>query len=38
LMLGIVLLILVRVENEEKVLVEVFGAGYRDYIKHTGRF
>src|SRR5262249_36899536 len=32
------LLMFVRVPNEERVLVEKFGDGYRRYMQRTGRF
>lgn len=38
LMLGIILVVIVRIENEEKVLIDLFGDDYRNYVKHTGRF
>lgn len=38
LMLGIVLVVLSRVQYEEAVLTELFGDEYRVYIKETGRF
>lgn len=38
LMIGIVLVILSRVKNEEEVLTELFGDEYREYVKQTGRF
>lgn len=38
LIVGIVLVVLMRIENEEKVLINLFGAEYRDYMQNTGRF
>jgi len=38
LMIGIVIVVLMRVENEEAVLIDLFGDDYRNYMKHTGRF
>ena len=38
--LGLVysLLIVQRVSEEEAMLLESFGEGYRHYMRHTGRF
>jgi protein-S-isoprenylcysteine O-methyltransferase Ste14 len=38
LMVGIVVVVLSRVQNEEKVLIDLFGDEYRDYMETTGRF
>jgi protein-S-isoprenylcysteine O-methyltransferase Ste14 len=38
LMIGIILVVLSRVQNEEDVLTELFGDEYRDYMRETGRF
>ena len=38
LMIGIVLVVLSRVQNEEAVLIELFGDEYRAYMQQTGRF
>ncbi len=38
LMAGIVIVVLVRIENEEAVLLQLFGDDYRAYIQRTGRF
>ena len=38
LMIGIVIVVLVRIENEENVLLELFGDEYHIYMQRTGRF
>ena len=38
LMIGIILVILSRVQHEERVLIELFGDEYRSYMEETGRF
>jgi protein-S-isoprenylcysteine O-methyltransferase Ste14 len=38
LMVGIVLVVLSRVQKEEDVLTDLFGDEYQDYMKETGRF
>ncbi len=38
LLLGIIIVVLVRIENEEAVLLELFGDEYRVYMQRTGRF
>ena len=38
LMIGIILVVLSRVKNEENVLIELFGDEYRAYIQQTGMF
>ena len=35
---GIIVVMLVRIENEENVLLELFGDAYRLYMQRTGRF
>lgn len=35
---AIILVVLSRVQNEENVLIELFGDEYRNYMLHTGRF
>ncbi len=36
--IGIIIVVLVRIKNEEKVLHDLFGDEYRRYMQHTGRF
>jgi protein-S-isoprenylcysteine O-methyltransferase Ste14 len=38
LMMGIVLVVLSRVNKEEAVLVDLFGNEYKEYMQRTGRF
>ena len=38
LMVGVFLVVLSRVKNEEAVLIELFGDEYLEYMKGTGRF
>lgn len=38
LMLGIVVVVLSRVQKEESVLIDLFGDEYRDYMRRTGCF
>jgi len=38
LVIGIVLVVLSRIQNEEEVLIDLFGDEYRDYMQITGRF
>jgi protein-S-isoprenylcysteine O-methyltransferase Ste14 len=38
LMIGIIGVVFMRIDNEEAVLIDLFGEEYRDYMKHTGRF
>jgi protein-S-isoprenylcysteine O-methyltransferase Ste14 len=38
LMIGIFLVVLSRVQNEEDVLTEIFGDEYQEYMQHSGRF
>jgi len=38
LMIGIILVVLSRVQNEEDVLTELFGDEYQEYMQHSGRF
>lgn len=38
LMVGIVLIVIKRVKNEEQMLIDLFGGDYRNYMQHTGRF
>lgn len=38
LMVGIVLVILSRVNSEESMLLDIFGDEYLEYMQHTGRF
>jgi protein-S-isoprenylcysteine O-methyltransferase Ste14 len=38
LMIGIILLVLSRVQKEEDMLINLFGDEYRNYMKETGRF
>jgi protein-S-isoprenylcysteine O-methyltransferase Ste14 len=38
LMIGIVLVVVFRVKNEETVLVDLFGDEYQEYMQRTGRF
>ena len=38
LMVSIVLIVINRVKNEEKMLIRVFGDAYEDYMQRTGRF
>ena len=35
---GLTLVMVTRLEREEKTMIEKFGDRYRDYMKHTGRF
>jgi protein-S-isoprenylcysteine O-methyltransferase Ste14 len=36
--IGILIVVIVRIDNEEKVLIDLFGDDYLEYIQHTGRF
>lgn len=38
LMIGIIVVVFMRVENEEGVLIDLFGDEYREYMQRTGRF
>lgn len=38
LMGGIIFVVLSRIEDEEDMLIELFGDEYRNYMKNTGRF
>lgn len=37
-LVGLCVVVFLRVEREERVMIEKFGDAYRDYVKHTGRF
>lgn len=37
-LVGLCVIVLLRVEREERVMIEKFGDAYRDYMKRTGRF
>lgn len=37
-LLALILIVVVRIENEEQAMIEKFGEQYREYIQHTGRF
>jgi protein-S-isoprenylcysteine O-methyltransferase Ste14 len=38
LMIGMIVVVFMRVENEEGVLIDLFGDEYREYMQRTGRF
>lgn len=37
-LVGLCVIVLLRVEREERVMIGKFGDAYRDYMKRTGRF
>lgn len=37
-MLALIVIVVLRIENEEQAMVEKFGDLYREYIRRTGRF
>jgi protein-S-isoprenylcysteine O-methyltransferase Ste14 len=38
LLIGLTLIVVTRLRNEEAAMTEKFGDSYREYIRHTGRF
>ena len=35
---GLCVIVLLRIQREERTMIEKFGEAYREYMKHTGRF
>lgn len=37
-LVGLCVIVLLRIQREERAMIEKFGDEYREYMKHTGRF